>query len=251
MKRGGAAFTKMESQPFQLLETQKTCLVSCRMTRLRGNTPQLNRRFTVAAASSLRAQIIAEARRQFLAKGYSVFTMDDLARSLGMSKKTLYVLFRSKETIVRAVLDDFALEIRSDADRLLAHPSLSFAEKLRGFALGLMERLAQATPEVLGDLEQSAPMLHRHVEQLRGKNIPYIFGRLIEEGQVAGMVRNDVSPPFAGEFLLHAMQGLMQPASLQRNRLRPDLVVDRALQIFFCGLLTPLGNKDYETSFPA
>jgi AcrR family transcriptional regulator len=176
--------------------------------------------------------------------------MDDLATSLGMSKKTLYVLFRSKETIIRAVLDDFALEIRSDADQLLANSTLSFAEKLRGFALGLMERLAQVTPEVLADLQQSAPALYHHVEQLRSKNIPYVFGRFIEAGQIEGAVRDDVSPPFAGEFFLHAMQGLMQPGSLQRNRLRPDFVLDRALQIFFCGLLTPFGIKEHEKSFP-
>jgi AcrR family transcriptional regulator len=175
--------------------------------------------------------------------------MDALASSLGMSKKTLYVWFEGKEMIIRAVLDDLALEIRSDADRLLADGALSFTEKLRGFSLALMERLARVTPEVLGELEESAPALHRHIEQLRGKNIPYVFGRFIEAGQIAGAVRDDVSPPFAGEFFLHAMQGLMQPSSLQKGRLRPDLVLDRALRIFFCGLLTSSGHKDYEKSF--
>lgn len=201
------------------------------------------------AAPDLRARIVDQARSQFFAKGYSAFTMDDLARALGISKKTLYVSFQGKETIIRSVLDDFALEIRAEADRSLANPTLSFTEKLRGFALGLMERLTRVTPEVLADLQQYAPALHRHAEHLRSRNIPYIFGRFIEEGQIAGAVRDDVSPPFAGDFFLHAMQGMMQPASLQRLRLRPEVVVERALQIFFCGLLTSVGYKEYEKSF--
>jgi AcrR family transcriptional regulator len=208
-----------------------------------------NRASPQTASSELRPRILNAAGIHFFAKGYRAFTMDDLASDLGMSKKTLYVWFKGKETIIRAVLDDLAFEIRTDADRLLADGSLSFTEKLRGFTLALMERLAPVTSEILGDLEESAPALHRYIEQLRSKNIPYIFGRFIEEGQIAGAVRDDVSPPFAGEFFLHAMQGLMQPSSLQKFRLRPDLVLDRALKLFFCGLLTPSGHKDYEKSF--
>jgi len=197
-----------------------------------------------------RDRIVRKARSHLFAKGYSAFTMDDLARELGMSKKTLYVAFRSKEAIIRAALDGFAAEIRAEADRLLADRSLSLLEKLRGFALGLMERLSQVRPEVMSDLQQYAPALHRHVEQLRGRNIPYIFGRFIEEGQIAGIVRDDVNPTFAGEYYLHAMQGMMHPATLDRLRIGPDVVLDRAIRLFFGGLLTGPGHKEYERSFP-
>jgi AcrR family transcriptional regulator len=199
----------------------------------------------------LRGRIIAQARAHLFEFGYSSFTMDDLATELGMSKKTLYVHFRSKETLIRVVLDEFSGEIRADAEALLANRSLSFAEKLRGFALGMMQRLGQVRPAVLRDLQRFAPRLHRHVEEQRSKNIPYIFGRFIEAGQVAGVVRDDVSPVFAGEFYLHAMQGMMQPLSLERLKLPPHLVLEGALKIFFCGLLTPAGHKEYEKSFPS
>lgn len=198
----------------------------------------------------LRQRILAEARAQFFAYGYSSLTMDSLARELGISKKTLYVYFRGKEPLIRAVLEEFALEVRREAERLLSDRSLAFAEKLRGFALELMQRLARVSPAILRDLQRFAPALHRHMEELRGRNIPYIFGRFVEAGQIAGMVRDDVTPAFAGEFYLHAMQGMMQPATLQRLDLRPEVVVDGALRIFFGGLLTPAGQKQYEKSFP-
>lgn len=205
---------------------------------------------TTPSIEPQRGQILEQARVQFLRRGYSAFTMDDLAARLGMSKKTLYVHFRSKEAIIRTVIDGFAAEIRRDAERLLADQALDFAEKLRGFSLGLMERLARISPLVLRDLQRSAPALYRHVEQLRGKNIPYIFGRFVEEGQVVGVVRDDVSPVFAGEFYLHAMQGMMLPATLLRLNIRPETAADGALRIFFGGLLTPAGHKQYEKSFP-
>ncbi|MEO7599012.1 MAG: TetR/AcrR family transcriptional regulator [Opitutus sp.] len=201
--------------------------------------------------ADLRRRILDQARTHFFEFGYSSFTMDDLATELGMSKKTLYVHFQGKETIIRAVLDAFAVEVRADAERLLSDRALGFAEKLRGFALGLMQRLSQVTPAVLRDLQRFAPALNRHLEELRGKNIPYIFGRFVEAGQLAGVVRDDASSSFAAEFYLHAMQGMMQPSTLQRLKLPPDLVLERALRIFFCGLLTSAGHKEYEKSFPS
>lgn len=209
------------------------------------------RRPPPAPVPELRQRILDQARVHFFTYGYSSFTMADLATELGMSKKTLYVHFRGKETMIRAVLDAFSVEIRTDANRLLENHGLTFAEKLRGFALGMTERLARVTPAVLRDLQRFAPALYRHVEQQRGKNIPYIFGRFIEEGQVVGAVRDDISPVFAGEFYLHAVQGIMQPATLQRIGVTPDVALDRALRIFFSGLLTPAGHKEYEKSFPS
>jgi AcrR family transcriptional regulator len=202
------------------------------------------------AAEDARALIIHRARDQFLAKGYRAFTMDKLARGLGMSKKTLYVHFRSKESIIRAVLDAFAGGIRAEADRLLADETLPFAQKVHAFAHILVQRLARVAPQVLQDLALHAPSLHRHIEQLRTKNVPHIFGRFIAEGQAAGFIRKDIAPVFAGEFYLHAIQGMMHPATLQRLRAQPALVMDQALGIFFSGLLNSAGRKAYEKSFP-
>jgi AcrR family transcriptional regulator len=204
----------------------------------------------VSFVPELRTRILDQARRHFFAYGYSSFTMDDLATELGMSKKTLYVYFPGKETLIRAVLDAFSVEVRADADRLLVDPGLSFTEKLRGFALGMMERLSKVTPAVLRDVQRFAPGIHRHIENLRGKNIPHVFGRFVEAGQLAGMIRDDVSSVFAAEFYLHAMQGIMNPLTLQRLNVPPDVALDRALRMFFGGLLTPAGHKEYEKSFP-
>ena len=52
----------------------------------------------------VRDRIVATAERIFLRSGFSRVLMDDLARELGMSKKTLYSHFASKEELLRAVL---------------------------------------------------------------------------------------------------------------------------------------------------
>src|SRR5688572_11708246 len=80
------------------------------------------------------ARIVRQAREHLFSHGYCQCTMDELAAELGMSKKTLYAHFSSKDDIVRAVLEQLGAEIRADADALFVDRSLTFAEKLRGFA---------------------------------------------------------------------------------------------------------------------
>jgi AcrR family transcriptional regulator len=202
---------------------------------------------TTAAAD---IRILAEARTLFFSHGYSAFTMDDLAAAAGVSKKTLYVHYAGKDAMIRAIIDAFAIEIRADAERLLGNKSLRFAEKLRGFAQGMVERLSALSPSILADVEQYAPALHRYILATRAKNIPHIFGRFIEEGQLCGAIRDDVSPVFASDFFLHAMQGLMQADALKRLRLPPEVCFDHAIRLFFGGLLTPAGLKEHEKLFP-
>lgn len=176
--------------------------------------------------------------------------MDELAAELGMSKKTLYVHFASKEALMAAVIDDLGREIRGSADALLANRRLNFAEKLRGFAEGMVERLTKTNPRLLRDLERFAPELSRRVAEMREKNIPYVFGRFIEEGQLAGMVRTDVRTDFAVAFFLSAMNGLVQPATMERLGLGPRDIAPRAIELFFGGMLTSAGRKEHEKLFP-
>lgn len=203
-----------------------------------------------APAEAVSVRILRQARVHFFTHGYSRFTMDELAAELGMSKKTLYVHFAGKDVIVAALIDALGREIRADADALLHNRQLNFAEKLRGFVESIAERLTAVNPHLLRDLQRYAPALYQRVTEMREKNIPYVFGRFVEEGQIAGLVRDDLPPGFAIEFYLQAMHGLIQPAALERLRLPPREVIRHAVDLFFGGLLTAAGRKQHEKLFP-
>lgn len=198
------------------------------------------------AAAAARARILATARAQFFAAGYSALTMDDLAAELGMSKKTVYVHFPSKDALVEGVLGEFVDEVRGSADALFADRQLSFTVKLHRFSEAMVRRFARMNPHVFRDLQRAAPHLYRRIEELRHRNIPHIFGELVRQGQAAGMVRTGIDPDFAVEFWRPAIQSLMHPDALERLRLHPDQMFSRAVDLFFGGLLTPAGRKDYE-----
>ena len=200
--------------------------------------------------SDPRQRILLAAREHFFAYGYSALTMDGLAAELGMSKKTLYVHFPGKDALVEAILAEFVAGIRASADALFSDPALSFTVKLHRFSEAIVRRFARMNPHVFRDLQRAAPHLYRQIEEMRHRNIPHIFGRMLKQGQAAGMVRADVEADFAIEFWRPAIQSLMHPDTLERLKLQPDQMFTKAINLFFGGLLTPAGRKDYEKNLP-
>jgi hypothetical protein len=99
---------------------------------------------------------------------------------------------------------------------------------------------------MLHDLQRFAPPLYQQIDDLRQRNVPYVFGRLIRAGLAEGKVRPEIDPAFAVEFWLQAIRGLVHPAVLERTQLTPRQTLERALPLFFGGLLSPAGRKDYD-----
>ena len=199
-----------------------------------------------AEDTAVRSRVLATARPLFFAHGYSALTMDDLARELGMSKKTLYVHFPSKDALVEAILNGFVAEVRGSAETLFNDRTLSFTAKLHRFTEAMVQRFTRMGPHVFRDLQRSAPHIYRRIEELRHNNIPHIFGQLVRQGQADGMIRPDLDPDFAIEFWRPAIQSLMHPDTLERLGLPSDRMFAQAVDLFFHGLLTPAGRKDHE-----
>lgn len=199
-----------------------------------------------AQEEPLAGRILQAAHERLFSYGYHALTMDELAHELGISKKTLYVHFDGKDAIIEKIIDVIGRSLRTRMEAVLADPRLTFTQKLRQVVEAAGSTLAKASPTMLRDLQRFAPHIYQKIEDLRQQIIPSVFGRLIRTGLTEGKVRPDLDPAFATEFWLQAVRGLVQPATLDRTHLTPRQTLEKALNLFFAGLLSPAGRKDYE-----
>jgi AcrR family transcriptional regulator len=200
----------------------------------------------VPVAAPPARRILDAARARLFSYGYSALTMDELAHELGMSKKTLYVHFPSKDAIIDAIIEETGQAIRNRMDAVLGNPRLDFTQKLCAVIEVVGSNLAKASPGMLRDLQRFAPQLYQKIDDLRSRNAPLVLGRLIRTGLAEGKVRPGIDPDFAVEFWLQAVRGLMHPAVLERTQLTPRQTLERAIRLFFGGILSPAGRKDYD-----
>lgn len=197
--------------------------------------------FAVDTAS----RILRTARELFLARTFSGLTMDALAHELGMSKRTLYSHFSSKDALFAAIIEATGAAIRREVDAALGDASHGFTHKLRAVLQIVGRQFSLLSPEFVRDLQRFSPACYQRLRDMRERNIPLIFGRLFRIGIAEGTMRDDLAVDFLVEFWLQAMHGMQQPAALERTGLTPRVTFEKGLDLFFLGVLTPAGEADY------
>lgn len=118
----------------------------------------------VSPEARARDRITAAARDRFFARGFHAITMEELARDLGMSKKTIYQLFPSKEAVLDEIIDRLAAELGNILSGLATPDGRTSQERLRLFLVEVAKRLAPIQPVFLESLRRFAPA---HLERWR------------------------------------------------------------------------------------
>lgn len=167
--------------------------------------------------------IVEAAGRLFLAPGPGRVSMDELARELGMSKKTIYRHFPDKHSLLTAVLDRRfgAIEatLAATAEATAGKP---FTERIHQFliaACGELERIGAAQLATgRGDTT-----LRRHVEERIDSVIYRRLDELFRDGHRLGLL--SAPPELLGEITRGAVERLLNsrlPHEL--NRTAADLL---------------------------
>jgi len=84
-----------------------------------------------------RTQILDAARESFAHHGMSGTTVDGIARSAGVAKGTVYLYYKSKEEILKQVLDEDVAELHAKTVQIVNEPGPT-EERLRRFLIGAL-----------------------------------------------------------------------------------------------------------------
>ncbi len=190
-----------------------------------------------------RHRIVQATRAHFFSHGFRSVTMDDLARELAISKKTLYAHFPSKTALLEAVLDDKFAGLESRLKQLSGEHPHNFSSVLNQLLALALHELDEIKPPFVRDMRQKAPHVFDTVQRRRGQLIEKYFGKLFVEGQRAGMVRKDVPANLIIELLLNAVQAIVNPAKVQELGLTPKTAFASVLNVVLEGVLTSKGRK--------
>ena len=116
------------------------------------------------------------------------FTMDDIASILAMSKKTIYTIFKDKNTLFMEMVDYLFDTIKESESKIIEDDTLSTIEKIRRI-LGVMpESYKDIDLRQLYMLKDKFPEIYRHVEE-RLENGWETTIRLLEQGIEEGVIR--------------------------------------------------------------
>lgn len=162
------------------------------------------------------------------------FTMDDVAKVLSMSKKTIYTVFDDKESLFLTMVDYIFDKIKDSERRVLADESLDTLEKIRRI-LGVMpEGYREVDLRQLYALRDKFPHIYARVEE-RLENGWESTIALITRGMEERVIR-PVSIPLVKMMLEASLEQFFQRDILIQHQMNYVDALEQVVDILVYGI---------------
>lgn len=194
--------------------------------------------------TNIRARIVATAGERFFAMGFSKVTMDELCGEMGISKKTMYQQFASKDALLDAIIEWMIIRVGGRLNEILGSGE-DFAGKLYALWKLVGDILSKFSRQMQDDLRRFRPDLWQKIDETRRNKILVHFRSLIDEGVKLGFLREDVNREILVYVYLGAIQAVINPEVLVRHSFSADEAFRTVLQVILDGILSDDAREDF------
>ena len=176
--------------------------------------------------------------------GFKRVTMDDIARELAVSKKTIYQFFKDKRELVCLVTQCHFEDNECQMEKLEAESEnvvvflIKATQMMRG-------HLSKVNPGALVDLQKHFPegwkIFLRHKNEVILKSIANTLTR----GQQEGYFRSNFSPEILATMRMETIQAALDERVFPSQKFDRIEVNTQIMEHFIEGILTEKGRKVY------
>jgi len=196
--------------------------------------------------SEIRDRIIEKASEHFLQFGFSTVTMSEIATDLGMSKKTVYAYFPSKEDLAAEMVRRMQADISKQISLLVDDQEMEFLEKLKKILDITAAHHSRLTPHFRMDLQKHAPEACKCSDDFQQNQIYTVVSKVIQEGIRKKMFRSDIEEPIVTAIFIAAFQSLLRPESLARIPKSIHEIIEGISEVMFRGILTDSARRSVQ-----
>ncbi|THH39896.1 TetR/AcrR family transcriptional regulator [Neolewinella litorea] len=138
-------------------------------------------------------KLVGAARDLFMRIGIRSVSMDDIARELGISKKTLYQTVPNKEELVQLVL---RVEIEEDVRMLERNrvESTDAIEELLRNSRYFVRQMRKVSPTTMHDLRKYYPEIFHNQVEAHQHHFLHQVEENLRRGKAEGLYREDIDP---------------------------------------------------------
>jgi len=185
------------------------------------------------------AKIVEDSRNLFLKYGYKSVTMDDVARELGVSKKTLYQYVSNKAELIEKTLeyDIYMMGAWVEED---TSPNLNAIDHLLMISRKVNKDFDELSPSLIFDLKKYYPdLFKKHIEVK--KQVVYLnMKKNIEWGIQQGLYRDNLDIDLVAGLYINKM------IALHNNDLDflENLTFENIFEVMFENHIRGIANKE-------
>lgn len=190
----------------------------------------------------LKDRILIGALDHFFRFGVRNVTMDDLAKKLGISKKTIYQYFKDKNELVCSVttfhLQEHERQLREISD-IAADPvdeMLKICEHIKGV-------FQNVNPTLLYEVEKFFPKAWVIYVEHKKSCVHDSMVKNLEQGIEQGLYRKEIDVEIMAKLRMEEIQLAFNPQIFQPGEFNPASVQVQFMDHFLHGICTLKGHK--------
>lgn len=182
-------------------------------------------------------KILTSVEEKVFSQGFTKVTVEEIAQDLGMSKKTIYKFFPSKEDIMRALMRMNMRRLEKQVISIVESDK-PFEEKFTAFFGTLGRITSKISRPLLRDIQKHIPELGKEIDEFRREKI---FGRLrsmFTQAKDEGFLRKDLNEDIFMMMFINSVQNIVTPSVLAEHSFSASEAARQIFQTLFEGILT-------------
>lgn len=187
-------------------------------------------------------EIIEKSADMFLRHGIKSVTMDDLAKGLGVSKKTIYKYFDDKNDLITKIV-----MAKTTKDRIVCDQARIDCEN----AIDALYKISEFVSNMLSNVHSSVffdlQKYHREAWEVMEEHKHYFvktqIKQNIERGQREGLYRSSVNPEVISSVYIATMDGLFDGVTFDMDNLKFGQIFNEILDFQIRGLASDEGRE--------
>lgn len=191
--------------------------------------------------SEEKQKILDESTKIFLQEGFYKTPMDDIARELKISKKTIYKYFDSKDTLVKEVVLNFLAQNKINIQSILNEKDDAVTKSFNLFQyLGKM--LVSINNKWIVDIQAHYRHLWKEIDDFRTKMMIANISKLIEQGKTEGLIV-DYPTNIIVTFFISSIRGIINPDFIIEHNLEPKTILNPTINLLINAILSNKGKE--------
>ena len=187
-------------------------------------------------------RIILGAEELFLKAGIKSVTMDDIARHLGMSKKTIYQFFKDKNELVIGLVRKKIQEDEEQMEEIL-NKSSNVIEGMINMMKCSEEIFSRINPVVIHDLQKYHPDAWKQFQNFKSGVIVQTLEELLKKGIEQGYIRAEIDVKIIARMRMGQVEMGFDTAIFPQSEFNVWKVQQQFLEHFNYGICTLEGYK--------
>jgi hypothetical protein len=192
-------------------------------------------------------KILDGSQETLFSAGFNKTTMDDIASSLKVSKKTIYKYFPSKNDLVMAVANHFTKKMEKKLLPIIESDK-NAVEKLAELIALLSKTAGKVGDKLFSELKNHYPEVWKHVDSFRTEMMYGNITKVYDQGKKEGLFI-DYPTPIVMNVFVNSVRSTVNPEFIINNNFSVVVAAQTTFRIIISGVLTEKGKEIFDKSF--